>query len=272
MMQSVLMLLAAMFWLSVPPAAAHDYWIEASNFQLKSGDRVLFYFRVGELFSGQPPAVSPEQVKRFRMDGATQQHPVVMLRRDPAGIAKVQENGLQVVSFENTPTYLELPAERFNRYLNAEGLETVLTARREAGASEQPGKEAFSRCAKALLWAGDKASAAAGPLHHDKPVGTTLELLPEKNPYQMQAPTPMVVRLLYEGHPVAGTLIMALNQRAPNEVQRAQSGADGRAELHLYRSGLWLVKAVHMVRAEAQDQADWRSYWASLTFELPSGP
>jgi hypothetical protein len=82
----------------------------------------------------------------------------------------------------------------------------------------------------------------------------------------------MAVQLLYKGQPVSGALVMALNQSAPNEVQRIQSGPDGRAAFNLYRSGLWLVKAVHMVRAEAQAQEDWRSYWASLTFELPVGP
>ena len=39
-------------------AAAHDYWIEASNFWLQPGDRVLFYLRVGEYLSGQPAAFS----------------------------------------------------------------------------------------------------------------------------------------------------------------------------------------------------------------------
>jgi uncharacterized GH25 family protein len=261
-----------LLWLSLPPAAAHDYWIEASNFQLKSEARVLFYLRVGEHFSGKPAAFASEWVKRFRIDSATQQRPVTLLRQDPAGMAKVQEKGLQVVSFENTPTYLELPADRFNSYLHAEGLEGVLRARQEAGTNEQPGKEAFSRCAKALLWAGDDARRGEASQHLNKPVGMTLELLPEQNPYRMQAPASMVVQLLYEGRPVAGALLMALNQGAPNEVQRIQSGPDGRAKFDLYRSGLWLVKAVHMVRAEAQAQEDWRSYWASLTFVLPAGP
>jgi len=265
-------LLMVLFVFSVHSAAAHDYWIEASKFQLKSGDRVLFYLRVGEHFSGKPAAFSSEWVKRFRMDSATQQHPVMLLQQDPAGMAKVQENGLQVVSFENTPTYLELPADRFNSYLRVEGLEGVLRARQEAGANEQPGKEAFSRCAKALLWAGGNALAAKDSHHYSKAVGMTLELLPEQNPYRMQEPASMVVQLLYEGRPIVGALLMALNQSAPNEVQRIQSGPDGRAEFNLYRSGLWLVKAVHMVRAEAQAQEDWRSYWASLTFELPAGP
>jgi len=30
---------------------------------------------------------------------------------------------------------------------------------------------------------------------------------------------------------------------------------------------MWLVKAVHMVPAPAGSDADWRSFWASLTFE-----
>ncbi|ETX07033.1 MAG: hypothetical protein ETSY2_13500 [Candidatus Entotheonella gemina] len=271
-MPSIAVPLIILFLLMVRPVAAHDYWIEASNFQLKSGDRVLFYLRVGEHFSGKPAAFSAEWVKRFHMHGATQQPPVALLRQDPAGMARVQESGLQVVSFENIPTYLELPAERFNSYLKAEGLEAVLSTRQEAGASDQLGKESYSRCAKALLWAAGDESAERNADHHNKPVGLTLELLPEQNPYRIKAPAQLAVQLLYKGQPVAGALVMALNKSAPNEVQRTPSGPDGRAEFNLHRSGLWMVKAVQMIPAEAQAKEDWRSYWASLTFELPAGP
>ena len=253
-------------------AAAHDYWIEASSFWLQPGDRVLFYLRVGEYLSGQPAAFSLGRVIRFHIDNATRRFEVLPLQRDPAGMARLQESGLQVVSFENTPTYLELPAERFNSYLQAEGLEGILEARRQAGASDQPSKEAFSRCAKSLLWVGGDPPAEGDAAVHNKPTGLTLELMPETNPYRMTAPAPLTVQLLHEGQPVSGALVMALNKSAPNEVQRAQSGADGRAEFNLRRSGLWLVKAVHMIPAAVADPEDWRSYWASLTFELPAGP
>lgn len=261
----------ALFLFSVRCAAAHDYWIEASNFQLKPGSRVLFYLRVGEYFNGKPAASSIAQTKRFEINSATRQFKVLPLQRDPAGIVRVLESGLQVVSFENTPTYLELPAERFNSYLQAEGLEAILQARQAAGASDQPGKEAYSRCAKSLLWV-DGGELAGNGSHHNKPVGLTLELLPETNPYRLKAPASLTVQLLYEGQPVSGALVMALNKQAPNEVQRAQSDTDGRAEFNLRRSGLWLVKAVHMVPAAAPAPEDWRSYWASLTFELAAVP
>lgn len=262
----------ALLLLSPRLAAAHDYWIEASNFWLQQGDRVLLYLRVGEYLAGQPAAFSLGRVMRFHIDNVTRRFEVLPLQRDPAGMARLMENGLQVVSFENTPTYLELPAERFNSYLRAEGLEGILSLRQDSGASDQPGREAYSRCAKALLWVGDDPPAKGDSNHHNKPVGLTLELLPETNPYRLQAPASLTVQLLYEGQPVTGALVMALNKSAPNEVQRVQSGPDGRADFVLRRSGLWLVKTVHMVPAAAQAPEDWRSYWASLTFELPAGP
>ena len=253
-------------------AAAHDYWIEASSFWLQPGDRVLFYLRVGEYLAGQPGTFSLGRVIRFHIDNATRRFEVLPLQRDPAGMARLQDSGLQVVSFENKPTYLELPAGQFNSYLQAEGLEGILEARHQAGASDQPGKEAYSRCAKSLLWVGGDPPTEDGAALHNKPVGLTLELLPETNPYGMTAPAPLTVQLLHEGQPVAGALVMALNKSAPGEVQRVESGADGRAEFDLRRSGMWLVKAVHMIPAAAEAEEDWRSYWASLTFELPAGP
>jgi hypothetical protein len=33
---------------------------------------------------------------------------------------------------------------------------------------------------------------------------------------------------------------------------------------------MWMIKAVHMVPAAAGTNADWASYWASLTFEVSS--
>jgi len=78
------------------------------------------------------------------------------------------------------------------------------------------------------------------------------------------------VRLLYEGKPLAGTLIMALQRGRPGAVSAVRSDSRGRATLKLDRPGLWLIKAVHMIPAPADANADWESFWASLTFALPA--
>jgi hypothetical protein len=50
----------------------------------------------------------------------------------------------------------------------------------------------------------------------------------------------------------------------------ARTDGRGRATLKLDRPGFWLVKAVHMIPAPADAGADWESFWASLTFAVPS--
>ena len=266
------MVLSGFILSSAGPASAHDYWIEPSIFRLEPGARVLFYLRVGEHFSGEPATFSMERTTQFRIDSSSRQFDVLPLRHDPAGMARLRDGGLQVVSYENTPSYLELPADKFNAYLQAEGLKSTLQAREESGTSDQPGKEAYSRCAKTLLWveAGELPAASAGI--HARPAGTTLELIPDTNPYGMKAPATLTVKLIYQGQPVPDALVMALSRKAPDEVQRVESGPDGRAEFQLQRGGAWMIKAVHMVPASTLEREDWRSYWASLTFELPAGP
>jgi hypothetical protein len=42
----------------------------------------------------------------------------------------------------------------------------------------------------------------------------------------------------------------------------------GRAAFRLPQAGVWLVKAVQMIPFDG-GKADWQSFWASLTFEIP---
>jgi uncharacterized GH25 family protein len=77
------------------------------------------------------------------------------------------------------------------------------------------------------------------------------------------------VELTYKGTPLAGALVVAFNQRSPYHKLRVRSDQNGRATFTIEEPGPWMVKAVHMVPAAAGTNADWESYWASLTFEMP---
>jgi uncharacterized GH25 family protein len=76
------------------------------------------------------------------------------------------------------------------------------------------------------------------------------------------------VQLLYLGQPIAGVLVRAINADEPDGPVDGRSDADGRATVVLNRPGTWLIKAVHMIRLEDDNRADWESYWASLLFHL----
>jgi uncharacterized GH25 family protein len=93
-----------------------------------------------------------------------------------------------------------------------------------------------------------------------------LELVAETDPYRTHA---LRLRLLYEGKPLAGALVVVFNKAEPLAKLKARTDDNGRVEFTLPRSGIWLVTSVHMIPASFFSGYDWQSLWASLTFERP---
>lgn len=243
--------------------AAHDLWIEPSTFQAAAGSPVSLRLRVGVDLLGDPVARDPELIERFISVHPSGTRPVPGAPGvDPAGLLRVPGDGLTIVGYASKPSVITLPGAKFTEYLKEEGLERIIALRAQRGETDAEAREAFSRCAKTLLSAGT----ANGP--GDRALGLTLELIAEKNPYALQPGQTLPVRLLYKDQPIEGVLVVAINKKNPAEKVSARSGRDGRVQLALAQPGMWLVKAVHMVETDG-GEAQWSSYWASLTFRLP---
>lgn len=261
-------LFAAWAFVIAAPLLAHDFWIEPTSFHPEVGSLVGLSLRVGQGFRGDPVPLMPDKIVRFEtVSAAGAETPVDGVPgRDPAGMARIAAPGYVVAGYRSSPSYLELPAEKFEAYLKDEGLEKVSAVRASRGDSEKPSKEIFSRCAKALLDAG-----GTGTAGFDRSLGFRLELIPEKSPKKLPANGggSIPVRLLYEGKPLAGALAVAMNRDDPEKRLSARTDRSGRVLFALPRGGVWLVKAVHMVPAPPESGADWESLWASLTFEVP---
>jgi uncharacterized GH25 family protein len=75
------------------------------------------------------------------------------------------------------------------------------------------------------------------------------------------------VTLLFDGKPLPGALVVAMEQGSSADKLSARTDARGDVSLVLPRKGVWLVKAVHMTPAPAGLGAEWESVWTSLTFE-----
>src|SRR5262249_11871728 len=101
-------------------------------------------------------------------------------------------------------------------------------------------------------------------------LGFTLELVAERNPYTLRPGEELPIRLTYQNRPLAGALVVAMNRLNPGEKLSARSDSEGRVRFRLRSSGMWMIKSVHMIPAQANTNAEWNSFWASLTFELPS--
>jgi uncharacterized GH25 family protein len=187
---------------------------------------------------------------------------------DPAGFTSLAAPGVYVIGYRSRPKSVELEAVKFEQYLREEGLERVIDQRKQAGRTNAPGIEIFSRCAKAIVAtdATDITAATSDRAPTDRTLGLRLELIAE----QLKTGKPATFRLLYEGQPLEGALVVAIPKDAPMQKLTARSNKAGRVNLTLPIGGVWLLKAVHMVPAARETAAEWESLWASTTFELPA--
>lgn len=253
---------AAALILWAAPCGAHDFWIELSNPNPAPNSPVSVRLRVGMGFKGDPVPRLQAICRRLTLIDATGERAIIGAEgMDPAGYFRPAAAGFSTVVYESLPSEVELDGPKFEAYLKDEGLEAISRLRARRGETSKPAKDAFIRCAKALVDIGR----AGGP-DFNRVAGLPLELVADRDPCALSTGGRLPVHLLYGGKPLPGALVVALNQADPSRSVQARTDARGRATLELPRGGSWLIKAVHMIPAPPGLQADWESYWASLTF------
>ena len=255
--------------LLTPGAAfAHDFWIEPSTFRPAVGANMAASLRVGQDFVGDAVPRSAQLMDAFVVRDATGERAIGGFEnRDPAGILRIDKPGLAIIGYRSKAYPLELAADKFEQFLKTEGLERISAFRAQRGESQKPDREYFFRYAKAIVVAGCGAGNPACARRQDCLRHTfhyRYELIPETDP---MASSPLRVRVLFEGKPLANAFVTAIHRDDPAARVSARSDASGRVTLSLPRSGVWLVKSVQMIAAPAGSNADWESLWASLTFE-----
>jgi uncharacterized GH25 family protein len=256
--------------LLLPAAAtAHDYWLLPDRFAAPAGEAIAVAHRVGTGWPGETLPRDPARIVRFALvdslgDRTIEGEPGA----DPAGTIALRRPGIALAVYRSRPSPVRLEAEAFESYLRDEGLDRVIAARAAHGESQQPGIEIFSRNAKAML----VAPGATGEAQRwRRPVGLTLELVPETDPRPLAAGGRFVLRLLYRGQPLAGALVKAYPKDGNERRLSARTDAQGRVRFVLPEGGIWLISAVHMIDAPAASGARWESLWSSLTFDAGAG-
>ena len=260
------LIVVALALAAVRPAAAHDLWIEPTTFAPEVGEVIGAKLRVGVDLVGDPLLRSSSLIREFVLvDTAGAQPLVGRERTDPAGRVRTRLPGLGVIGYHSQPSRVELTADKFDAYLREEGLDGIIGLRGSGHTARAGTREQFFRCAKSLVLVGSPNEAAS-----DRVLGFPLELVAERNPYVAGASDNLPIRLIFEGRPLAGALVVALRRGDPIERLAVRSDSDGRVHLQLRGRGMWLIKAVHMVPVpvDSDADADWSSYWASLTFEV----
>jgi len=246
--------------LFAPVAAAHDFWILPVSFRPQTGVVLQVHLRVGMNLAGEPVQRDDARIARFvLLDAGGSFQPVVGLDgQEPAGMVRILGQGPQILAYESTPAPITLEAAKFDAYLADEGLDRIRAIRKERGQAGTPGREVFSRHAKALLRVGDETGS------EDRLVGLTLEIAPVQSP---RVGEPARFRVLFHGRALPGALVVSMSAADVAHPDRQRTDERGEVTLELKHEGLHLIKCVHMIEAPDSYDADWESFWGSLTFE-----
>ncbi|MBC7505306.1 MAG: DUF4198 domain-containing protein [Sandarakinorhabdus sp.] len=250
------------------PAAAHDFWIQPARFAASVGEPVPFTLLVGHGKFRQRWGVETARVLRFADIGTTgSSDRRAVLHTDSGdddGTLALTTPGTHVIVMESRPAISTLPAIRFNDYLKVEGLTPAIARRAATGQSDADGRELYSRRAKTLIQVG---STTAGQPHVTRPAGLKLEIVPQKNPYDLKPGHTLPVVILYEGRPLSGASVKLNNLDFDAEpIAQHLSDAGGRAAFAVPLRGRWQLNVIWTKPISGNPNADFETIFSSLSF------
>jgi uncharacterized GH25 family protein len=259
------MRLSLLALLLVSSARAHDYWLQPETFVTAPNKPVAVRLLVGDNLEVETErAFERKTTLRLQLTSASETRDLLASGKEggkPFLTLRIKEAGSHWIALERDRRTIRLEAEKFNDYLIEEGLDRVLDQRRLAKESDKPGRERYSRYLKCLLRCGD------GDESWKKPLGHRLEIVPLSDPSAVKPGGMLKVRVQFDGKPLPDVAIFALHRKGEKvQRQKEKTDRDGVAAYRLGDAGQWLIRMVHMRRCPDPEDADWESFWTSLSF------
>jgi hypothetical protein len=243
---------------------AHDFWMRPSAFAVVPGEAIDVRLYVGDGADIDELGRNPALVERFEsVAGGVRRTIGGPPGGAPAGRARLDAPGVAVLVYQSRHSFVELPGDKFESYLDDEGLEEISFERQRRGESLAPSRESYARYCKSLVRVGEPLE-----LRGDVEVGLPIELIAEGDPFAWHDGDTLAFRLVFEGAPLPGRLVKLVHLDMPELRLFARTDMAGRAVFAPPRGGAWRAVAVHMLPATPDLEGDWESFWASLTFAL----
>ena len=255
-------------------AFSHDLWVQPAAFWIPIGGTVPVSILVGHGKDRENWGVRSDRILLLRSkgpDGRVVDLKPLIGRGTAAAAIPLQfaTPGTHLLAMQSSGASSDLPAARFNDFLKEEGLTPAIVHRQKTGATGRPGRELYSRRAKALLQVGRADPKAQSPAT-DR-LGFTLEIVPERSPYGLGPAEALPIRVFYEGRPLSGALVKLTNLDADAKPAAARrTDRSGRAQFRIPSRGKWLLNVLWTKPVASNPKADYETIFSSLSFGYPA--
>lgn len=254
-------------------ANAHEFWLQPAQFRWQAAQSMPLSLLTGHGTQSERSLISSRRILRLEAiapGGEVNELLSKLHLGDTAGDAHLEfeRAGVYVIALAtDNQARSDLPANRFNDYLRAEGLTPALMERERTGRTHAEGSERYSRQAKSIVQVGGPTQ---DQTHVTRPRGLRLEIVPEISPYATPKPAQLPVRVMFEGRTLAGALVkMSDLTHDSHAVSSHVTDAEGRAVFDLPSHGRWLLHVTWTQPLPSIDEADFDTVFSSLTFGFP---
>lgn len=272
----------AVLLLAAAPLLAHDFWLVPDAFRVVLGAELRARGQTSSLFPTSEAAVAVDRVAEAVVLGANSRDVVTQLSHEGSSLVlrhRPRGAGQRVIAVRLKPRLVRESPASFRRYLELEGAPEALERYEREGRLPPAGStdsltRRYAKYAKTVVEVG-----RSGPRAFARPVGHPVEFLPLRDPAALRAGDTLSLRLVFRGRPLAGARLHAGSipgdARASDTAAARAAGARdvhvttdrmGVARIVVDRPGLWNVRTIQIVPADARTGADWDVHWATLVF------
>ncbi len=264
---------AAMAMVASTPGLAHEMFLKAQESMVPSNsDQVVRL--INGTFEKSENSISRDRMADVRIvaNGSIANPPNAdWYDDDDSSYLKYRagETGTYVIGVSTRPNIITMSPEDFITYLKHDGvLDTLATFEKENMLTEV--RERYSKHVRTLVQVGDKKTT-----DYSKQLGYPVEIVLDKNPYDLRFGNELSFRVIFNDKPVADQIVRAgydgfhAHNASGDHLSSytLRTDKDGRARFLLSNKALWYISLIHMQKID-DTEADYESNWATITFQV----
>jgi uncharacterized GH25 family protein len=247
------------------PALAHEFWLEPQRYLFSYGDEINLRFKVGEQFTGENWKGNQTKIQKLKIYYSDIEDDLSNAVGSEPGDSlqfTMYEEGTAMVTFNSVNSFIELEASKFNEYLHEDGLTSAIEYRKEHQETDSIGREYYQRSVKTIVQVGAKRTDVC-----KKQTSLPLDLIPLSNPYGLNNKDTLRVKLLFNGKPLSNAKVRVWHKQSASVTDSSfTSNEKGEISFTVETTGEWMVSCVNMIRLTDDANANWQSYWGSVTW------
>ncbi|WP_185782786.1 DUF4198 domain-containing protein [Croceivirga lutea] len=205
-----------------------------------------------------------------------------------------QKEGTYLAGVSTKPRNIALSADKFNSYLEHDGVLDMLEARKRQDLLEEDAVESYQKHVKAIYQVGK-----AKTQDWSAVLGYPIEFVPKVNPYEKYSGESLALQLLLDGKPLPNQLVYAdylqpknshsheseahshehgesthshdnakQEEHSHTSGQQLRTNEEGIVEVQLPEDGIYYVRTIYMTSVDNHEELTHESKWATLTFEV----